>query len=180
MGLPRLVVDRRGLFDRADWKAQAGTVAEATIWLLGHDAVEAFDRLDDFRRGSSSPPPQPIYVAGGYVILKTESPVLRVDTIFDAGPLGLLPNAAHGHADALSVMIRVTTNWCSPIRVPEPTFRTAPHETGFDSTAAHNTVTIDDLDQADRFDVFKWVNPMQVDLVSSFGRYTRRLCRRKA
>lgn len=156
------------LFDRADWMTQAGTVAEATIWLLGHDAVERFHRLGDSRAGAPSPSSSSIFTAGGYCIFKAESPALRVDTIFDVGPLGLLPNAAHGHADALSVMIRINDELVLADPGTGTYFSDCAVRDWFRSTAAHNTLTIDDLDQADRFDVFKWVNPMRVDLVTSF------------
>jgi uncharacterized heparinase superfamily protein len=156
-------------FDRADWMAQAGTVAEATTWLLGHEAVDAFHRLGDARADSSPSSSSSIFAAGGYCIFKAASPALRADTIFDTGPLGLFPNAAHGHADALSVMIRINDELVLADPGTGTYFSDGAVRDWFRSTAAHNTLTIDDLDQADRFDVFKWVNPMRVDLVTSFG-----------
>jgi hypothetical protein len=37
----------------------------------------------------------------------------------------------------------------------------------FRRTAAHNTLTVDQLDQADIYDTFKWVNPMNVKLLEA-------------
>jgi hypothetical protein len=156
------------LFGRADWKAQAGTIAEATIWLLGDDAVDVFARLGN-GRADLAPTSSSTFASGGYCIFKAESPALRIDTIFDAGPLGLLPNAAHGHADALSVMIRINDELVLGDPGTGTYFSDSAVRDWFRSTAAHNTLTIDGLDQADRFDVFKWVNPMRVDLVTSFS-----------
>ena len=36
----------------------------------------------------------------------------------------------------------------------------------FRGTAAHNTLTVDDLDQADMLDTFKWVNPVRSELLA--------------
>lgn len=156
------------LFSRPDWKAQAGSLAEPTIWLLGDSAADAFHGLGD----APAAPSSTVFADGGYCVFKAETPALRGETIFDVGPLGLLPNAAHGHADALSVMIRVNDELLLADPGTGTYFTNKGVRDWFRSTAAHNTLTIDDLDQADRFDVFKWVNPMRVGLLTSFtGRH---------
>ena len=101
-------------------------------------------------------------------MFKSQTDRLRVDTIFDVGPLGLWPNAAHGHADALSLLVRINDELllCDP--GTGTYFGSRQVRDRFRSTAAHNTLTVDNLDQADMFDVFKWVNPMRVDLLGSF------------
>jgi hypothetical protein len=67
---------------------------------------------------------------------------------FDAAPLGYLSIAAHGHADALSVIVHIDGY---PFLVDPGTYAYHTHAEWrryFVSTLAHNTVTINDSDQA--------------------------------
>jgi len=79
--------------------------------------------------------------------------------IFDHGPLGMEPLYNHGHADALSIVLFKKEQ---PILVDPGTY----HYNGvpewrryFKSTKAHNTVTVDGLDQAVQEDEFIWSKP---------------------
>ena len=67
---------------------------------------------------------------------------------FDAAPLGFLSIAAHGHADALSIILHVDGN---PILVDPGTYvyhTDKEWRNYFISTLAHNTICIDHLNQA--------------------------------
>src|SRR5262245_44349276 len=87
------------------------------------------------------------FFASGYSVLHSQgSP--GTSLIFDHGPLGMGPCYAHGHADALSVLFRVDDE---EFLVDPGTFAYSGHPEWrgyFRGTRAHNTVVIDDLDQA--------------------------------
>jgi hypothetical protein len=106
---------------------------------------------------NSLPPSLQVFPDGGYCVLAadrgSENEILSV---FDAGPLGLPPLNAHGHADALSFCLsyggreflidpgtycyQSMTDWRSYFR----------------GTAAHNTVRIDGVDQSIICGPFLW------------------------
>jgi Heparinase II/III-like protein/Heparinase II/III N-terminus len=152
------------LFRRGDWKQAAGQLSEIALWLLGRASTNEYAKLPQ----AAVPCGSKIYADGGYCFLKAPSSIGEIEMIFDVGPLGLWPNAAHGHSDALSVCVRlggamIMTDPGTGAYFTNPALRD-----GFRSTAAHNTVTVDHLDQADVHDVFKWVNPMNVSLCESY------------
>ena len=89
------------------------------------------------------------------------------EVLFDHGPLGMPPAFGHGHADALSLCLRVAGR---DLLIDPGTFT----YTGdlawrryFRSTGAHNTVTVDGLDQAVQETAFMWRQPFNSTLVRS-------------
>ena len=97
----------------------------------------------------------------GYTIIKAE---YGLHVIFDHGPLGMAPLYSHGHADALSVVLSRSG---VPILVDSGTYRYNTDSVWrryFKGTRAHNTVTIDDMDQAEQKTSFSWSHPFTVDL----------------
>lgn len=91
---------------------------------------------------------------GGYAVLGDD----KVRIVFDAGPLGYTTIAAHGHADALSVCLAIEGDWW----LVDPgtyTYHDNPEwRNYFRSTAAHNTVVIDDRDQSKMGGDFLWLD----------------------
>ena len=86
---------------------------------------------------------------------------------FDHGPLGMAPLYNHGHADALSITLSVDKK---EILVDPGTYRYNGEPTYrkyFKGTRAHNTVTIDRLDQAVLETGFIWSRPYNAKLVKS-------------
>jgi hypothetical protein len=154
------------LFENSQWLERAGGIAEASLWLLGPEAVQRFSQL----RANPVSVPSEIYREGGYCFFRTGTAQGHAELIFDVGPLGLLPNAAHGHADALSIIVRINghellTDPGTGTYFSDPRVRDALRR-----TCAHNTVSVDRLDQADMFETFKWINPMRVTLLESSTR----------
>jgi hypothetical protein len=81
-----------------------------------------------------------------------------VRLLVDAGPLGYLSTAAHGHADALSFVLNIGDR---EILVDPGTFayHTDPAwRRYFRGTRAHNTVTVDDQDQSVQAGNFMWTD----------------------
>lgn len=94
-----------------------------------------------------------LYPTGGYAILKVQP---SISVLFDFAPLGLGSIAAHGHADALSVMISVDGK---PFAIDPGTY--AYHEDPFwrdyfRGTAAHNTLMVNDRHQSEMLGAFLW------------------------
>ena len=87
--------------------------------------------------------------------------------LFDAGPLGLWPNASHGHADALSVQVKLDGQWVLGDPGTGGYASAGPVRDVLRGAAAHNTVTVDGLDQADALEVFKWLAPADARLLDA-------------
>lgn len=97
---------------------------------------------------------------GGLVVLDSANRRITMDV----GPLGYLALAAHGHADALSVTVRVggvevVTDPGTASYYGNPTWR-AEHR----GTAMHATVSVDDLDQSVPAGSFLWSRHARVDV----------------
>ena len=96
--------------------------------------------------------------AGYYVCAKGRGTPRERVCIVDAGPLGYLSIAAHGHADALSFTLNIGGD---PVIVDPGTgsYHADPASRAyFRSTRAHNTVTVDELDQSEPGGVFLWTH----------------------
>jgi heparinase II/III-like protein len=140
-------------FRRPAMRAKGGVFDDKTRWLLGDEAEEAFARID----ASRAFPVRRAFPEGGYFILGEEFETPReVRLVADAGPLGYLAIAAHGHADALAFTLSVAGK---PILVDPGTFShsAAPWRRYFRSTAAHNTVVVDNRNQSQYGDSFFWL-----------------------
>ncbi len=86
---------------------------------------------------------------------------------FDAGPLGYLSIAAHGHADALSLELRYGG---APVLADPGTFAYAgPWRDWFRSTAAHNTVEFGGLSQSESGGPFLWTRHVRARLLRVEG-----------
>lgn len=100
----------------------------------------------------------------GYTILRSDSEP-RVKVLIDHGPLGMPPSFGHGHADALSVLVWVDES--------ELFADTGTYGYGLDgewrrffrSTRAHNTVVVENQDQARQESAFMWSSPYRVEIV---------------
>ena len=86
---------------------------------------------------------------------------------FDFGPLGMAPGYGHGHADALAV---TATSNHKPLFVDSGTgsYLGCPRiRSALRGTAAHNTVTVDEQDQATQRGAFLWSAPFRSRLLYS-------------
>ena len=129
--------------------------SEAASWLLGATgappkAVRAPLRERLLRSRA--------FADSGYYLLQCghRGALDRISVVFDCGSLGYGALAAHGHADALSFTLRA---FGVDILVDPGTFdyfTYARWRDYFRSTRAHNTVTIDGVDQSTMLGSFLW------------------------
>ncbi|HKU17138.1 MAG TPA: alginate lyase family protein [Steroidobacteraceae bacterium] len=143
------------LFRRADFKLKAGQVDDKTRWLLGDEASEYFRALSAVETVA----PRREFAQAGYYVLGSAFETAReVRLVADAGPLGYLSIAAHGHADALSFTLSVAGN---ELLIDPGTFAYHTQRQWrdyFRGTAAHNTVRVDQQDQSVAGGNFLWLS----------------------
>jgi hypothetical protein len=147
LGRNDLVRTDRSGGDRARWIcALAGVAVEATD--LERRDVQAHGRSAGMIRS---------FPEGGYHVLRgggSSCPDVRV--VFDAGPLGYLSIAAHGHADALAILLSVEGR---EVLVDSGTYAyhtESEWRSYFRGTSAHNTIVVDGLDQSVSGGNFMW------------------------
>jgi hypothetical protein len=127
----------------------AATLTEESIWLFGEQAVS-------FRFGGSLSVPrraQSFPDGGIYISNDPQKPSQQL--VIDAGPLGEM-RAGHGHADALSVKY---SSLGKPCLVDSGTFcymSSGNERNLYRGTGAHNTLRVDELDQAVPDGPFAW------------------------
>jgi Heparinase II/III-like protein/Heparinase II/III N-terminus len=109
-----------------------------------------------------------VYPQGGYAILGGEGCHL----VFDAGPLGYLGIAAHGHADALSFCLAIDGAWW----LVDPgtyAYHSAPEwRSYFRGTSAHNTVRVNGVDQSRIGGPFLWLDKASASLLELNNNYS--------
>ncbi len=134
------------LFKDKQLRATA-TLTEEAIWLFGEQAVT-------FLSGFPLPVPsraQSCPDGGIYISVDPEHSAQQI--VIDAGPLGAM-RAGHGHADALSVRYSVHRR---PCLIDSGTFcYTGDERYSFRGTGAHNTLRVDEVDQAVLDGPFAW------------------------
>jgi hypothetical protein len=144
------------LFERGDFKRKARTLDDKTRWLLGDQAAEKFAELGN---AGAVLPVRREFASGGYYVLGDRFETDReVRIVADAGPLGYLSIAAHGHADALAFTLSAGG---TGMLVDPGTFAYHTEKRWrdyFRGTCAHNTVRIDSMDQSVAGGNFLWLH----------------------
>jgi hypothetical protein len=148
------------LFGRGDFKLVAGRAFEETAWLLGPEAVAQFSAIPTRQPDRTSA----VLPSSGYVQLRTDWTADADYASFDCGEQagGLrtdgVPSSAHGHADCLSVLAGFGGE---PVLVDGGYYAynvERPWERFFRETAAHNTVCVDNRDQAVHLEKLTWTH----------------------
>ncbi len=144
------------LFGRDDFALAAGHLSEQAYLLLGpgpsmvpREAVDGEPRLG--------------FPNGGIYLLTGEEAIL----LFDCGPLGYLSLAAHGHADALSIVLSYRGK---PIFVDPGTYAYHTQRVWrdhFRGTFAHNTVRVDGQDQSEIGGNFMWLHKANASILKN-------------
>ncbi len=156
------------LLNNPEIKIMAGEWDEKSHWLFGQSGCETFQQLEKRPKPQSSN----LFREGGYALLQQKDTKI----LFDVGPLGYLSLAAHGHADALSLLLTVGD---APILIDPGTY--AYREGGewrrfFRGTSAHNTIVIDGLDQSEMRGDFLWGQRATVKMLNWQSNHDYDLC----
>jgi hypothetical protein len=130
------------LFGREDFKRGARRFSEESFWLLGPEAMTAFDSV----KTPQSESPSMAFPDGGFYVLRSA----RAHVIVDCGEVGMQGRGGHGHNDILSFELWLDgTNFVTDCGAY---LYTASREwrNRFRSTAFHNVVQVDD-EELNRF-----------------------------
>lgn len=144
------------LFERGDFAAKAGALTDKARWLLGEGAAKTFA---DLRSTLTVSPTRRAFPDVGYYLLGSAFDTAdEVRVLADAGPLGYLSIAAHGHADALAFTLSVGGH---EVLVDPGTYiyqgEMAWREY-FRGTSAHNTLLVDGMSQSESGGRFMWLS----------------------
>lgn len=97
-----------------------------------------------------------VFEQGGWSIVKDTIAGRRIHLVFDHGALGLLPLAAHGHADALAIWLSIDGQ---PVFVDAGSYRYfsgGEIRTALRESLAHNTAAIQGLSHSRATGAFGW------------------------
>lgn len=149
------------LFERPDFAVKAQRCDDKTRWLLGDAASGIFEQLKQSDR--ERPVIRRAFAEGGYFILgnRLNTPE-EIRMVIDAGPLGYLSIAAHGHADALAFTLSVAGR---EMLIDPGTYAYHTQKRWrdyFRGTSAHNTLRIDAMDQSEIGGNFMWLRKANV------------------
>jgi len=135
------------LYGRDDLK-HCAVLTEEAVWLFGEQAISGLC-------GQNVSPPEPqtaAFKAGGVYVMADSAPY-PVQMVIDAGPQGI-GHSGHGHADALS--IRLSINGQRFLTDPGTFCYMCEDRDKFRGTGAHNTLRVDEVDQAVPEGPFAW------------------------
>jgi hypothetical protein len=154
------------LFKRADYLALAPTLSEPAWWLFGAEAVRSYGGQQ--AKPVSTRLQSMVLEESGHVLLQCGElgSANRISVLFDCAELGLGSIAAHGHADALSFVLRA---YGTDLLVDPGTYDYYTYPAWrnyFRSTRAHNTIEVDGLDQSTMLGNFMWGQRATTRLVS--------------
>ncbi|MDB5772279.1 MAG: Heparinase family protein [Burkholderia sp.] len=142
------------LFRRRDFRHKAHHFDDKSRWLLGDIGADVFEALPASEPGSLARN----FPHGGYYILGSDfDTASEVRIVADAGPLGYLSLAAHGHADALAFCLSAGGE---ELLIDPGTYAYHTQQKWrdyFRGTSAHNTVKIDGSDQSEMGGNFMWL-----------------------
>lgn len=149
------------LFQRADYKYVAGDAAESTLWLLGREGLRTFE-------GLVSHPPQEASRAfpdGGYYVMRDGWTSDANYLLLDCGAHGVL-NCGHAHADALSFELAARGRTLL-VDSGTYTYTGSPElRDYFRSSAAHNTLTIDEESSSVSDGPFSWKETANASIIA--------------
>lgn len=115
--------------------------------------------------GAPAPTGSRVFDSGGYSVYRGTIGDRRAMLVFDHGPLGYLSIAAHGHADALSIILFLDNE---PVFVDPGTYlyhSGGPWRDWFRGTPAHNTLCVDGHNQSQISGAFNWSHKASATLV---------------
>jgi Heparinase II/III-like protein/Heparinase II/III N-terminus len=149
------------VFKRGDYKFIAGGGFEEALWLLGADGLNLLDAVPAVEPEKTSKS----FAVGGYFVMRDGWTEDDNYLLVDCGELGAL-NAGHGHADTLAVDVAAGGK---TLLVDIGTY--SYHESNevrdcFRTSAAHNSLTIDNQSSSLPGGKFSWQTVAQPEVKS--------------
>ncbi len=126
----------------------SASLTEEAIWLLGEKALGPSE--ESRNRESSG---AIAFRSGGIYMIRDHAPCFQ-QMMIDAGPQGT-GHSGHGHADALSIRLSIDQQRCL-IDSGTGSYMSPNEREFFRGTGAHNTMRVDQLDQAVPEGPFAW------------------------
>jgi|SRR5579862_830730 len=137
------------LFDRGDYKFAASDLREETVWLLGVEGAQRWDKLESTRPAMDSA----ALASAGFYLLPSAEPAAQL--VLRAGPQGS-QSGGHSHSDALSVCLQ---SHGRSLLLDPGTFEyigNGGDRDRFRSTEMHNTLRVDGANQSETAMPFSW------------------------
>ncbi|CAN5578229.1 alginate lyase family protein [soil metagenome] len=137
-------------------------------WLLwGSAGQKKYDEVESVQSVLSSE----FYEEEGHIIFRKMEPEISGSEIylhFDAAPLGFLSIAAHGHSDALSVALHVDGEQFLTDPGTYAYHTDKEWREYFVSAMAHNTICIDNKNQAEHAGPTLWIDHFKVRILNAY------------
>lgn len=149
------------LFGNELWKTKAMGFDTKNRVLFGEKGKRTFEEMVSSYTDCQSR----FYVEEGHLIMRKQQGQKEIYVHFDAAPLGFLSIAAHGHADALSFVLHVDGQ---PVITDSGTYTYHTEREWrnyFIGTLAHNTVRVDQTDQAKSTGPTMWIDHYQPEVL---------------
>jgi hypothetical protein len=130
-------------------------------FLFGNSGKSVFETIPDTVSNENSK----FFRDEGHFIFRKKDNEKEIYMHFDAAPLGFLSIAAHGHADALSFILHVDGQ---PVFIDSGTYtyHTEPEwRSYFIGTLAHNTIRINEKDQAVNGGPTLWIKHYKTSVI---------------
>ena len=161
------------LFEMPDWILEHGEFDHKTFFILRAGSNLKWNQLKKHKENSRK---KSTYFKNAALGTIRDYEKHRILFIGNSGPLGLKPMAGHGHSDALSFWLSVNGH---PIFIDPGAYLY--HSGGrwrnyFRSTAAHNTIRVDCLDQAEQIADFMFAEFYNVRNVNWIEKKDRISC----
>ena len=160
----RAAADKAGAVSLESTPSRYDTIDDKTRWLLGDAADGKYSSID---RSRVSLPMRRDFAQSGYYVLGDRFETRHeVRVVADAGPLGYLSIAAHGHADALSFTLSIAGR---EMLIDPGTYAYHTQRLWrdyFKGTSAHNTVRVDGVDQSVSGGNFLWIKHAQAQVIA--------------
>lgn len=149
------------LFENSRWKSKTTGFDSKNVVLFGEKGRKVYEGITASGEENHSR----FYVEEGHFFMRKQEGKQEVYVHFDAAPLGFLSIAAHGHADALSFLLHVDGQ---PVitDVGTYTYHTERQwRNYFIGTLAHNTVRVDQNDQAKSTGPTMWMDHYKIQVL---------------
>ena len=149
------------IFERGDYKFVAREFSEETLWLLGAESINNFEAITAHTPNNNSCR----FEDGGYFVMRDGWAASDNYLLVDCGELGA-GSGGHGHADALSIDLAVGGKTMLVDAGTYTYHESAEIRDYFRSTAAHNTLMIDEKSQSETGRAFSWKSKANVEVKS--------------